>query len=123
MANELTISAPAVSYEDTFGVLASIDIPALSITLSTKKVVQTKQTVGTSEEPLIIGDVVSLGYCVIINRDDTNFVNVKVGTGGAIFSKLLPGRWLIVPLGSGAQAPYVIADTATCDIEIFLCAV
>ncbi len=122
MASELSLSA-SVSYEDAFGVSAAIDLPALVLTLTTKKVFQTKQTVGFSvEEALLIGDIATLGYLVIVNRDETNFVNVKVATSGAIFAKLLPGRWCIVPLGSGAQAPYVIADTASCDIEIFLCA-
>lgn len=119
MANELSLSGTA-SYEDTFGVTAAIDIPALTVTLSTKKVLHTKQSVGTSEEALVLGDVASRGYCVLINRDDVNFVNVKVATSGAIFAKLLPGEWCILRLGSGAQSPFVIADTAECELEILL---
>lgn len=122
MAQELAMSA-TVAYEDAFGVTATIDIPDILRTLSTKKVLHTKQSVGTSEEALALGDISTRGVLVLINRDETNFVNVKVATGGAIFAKLLPEGWCIVPLGSGAQSPYAIADTAECEVEIFLCAV
>lgn len=79
-----------------------------------------QQTVGTSEEPLVLGDVAAPGWCIIINRGLTHFVSVKTGTGGVIFAKLLPGEFCLLRLGSGAQAPYVIADTITSKIEVFL---
>ncbi len=123
MAQELSLGATA-AYEDAFGVTAEIDIPSLLVTLGTKKVLHTIQSVGITEEALVLGDITTPCLLILVNRDDTNFVNVKVATGGAIFSKLDPDNvyWSIVPLGSGAQAPFVIADTAECDVEIFLCA-
>lgn len=122
MASELTLSGVA-SYEDSLGVTAEIAIPALSVTLGTKKVLHTKQSVGLTQEALVLGDITAPCLLVLVNRDETNFVNVKVATGGAIFACLDPDNvsWCIVPLGSGAQAPFVIADTASCDVEIFLC--
>lgn len=122
MALELSMSGTA-SYEDAVGITASIDIPNILRTLSTKKVLHTKQSVGIVEEALVLGDIVTRGECILVNRDPTNFVNVKVATSGAIFAKLLPGGWCKLQLGSGAQSPYLIADTAECEIEIFLCAV
>lgn len=122
MANELTLTATA-AYEDAFGVTASIVVPSLFVTLSQKKPLHTKQTVGTSEEALIVGDITTRRLCVLVNRDETNIVNVKVGTGGAIFATLDPNgiNWCIVPLGSGAQSPFVIALVAECELEILIC--
>lgn len=123
MAQELTLTATA-SYEDTFGVSASIDIPTLLVTLATKKILHTKQSVGITQEALVLGDITAPCLLVLINRDDTHYVEVKVATSGAIMAKLDPNNipWMIVPLGSGAQAPFAIANTAECDVEIFLCA-
>ncbi len=123
MAQELSLGATA-TYEDAFGVTAEIDIPSLLVTLGTKKVLHTIQSVGLAQEALVLGDITTPCLLVLVNRDDTNFVNVKVATGGAIFATLDPDNvyWCIVPLGSGAQAPFAIADTAQCDVEIFLCA-
>jgi hypothetical protein len=123
MAQELSLAGSA-SYEDAFGVTAEIDIPSLTVTLSTKKVLHTKQTVGITEEALVLGDITTPCLLVLVNRDETNYVSVKVATSGAIFAKLNPDNvyWCIVPLGSGAQAPFVIANSAECELEIFLCA-
>lgn len=123
MANEIALAASA-SYEDAFGTTAAIDIPTLSVTLGTKKVLHTIQTVGTSQESLVLGDITTPCLLILVNRDETNFVSVKVATSGAIFAKLDPDNvsWCILPLGSGAQVPFVMADTQECELEIFLCA-
>jgi hypothetical protein len=64
--------------------------------------------------------VTAPGWVLVVNRDLTNFVSVKTGTGGVIFAKLLPREFCLLRLGSGAQAPWVIADTAPCKIEAFV---
>lgn len=120
MANELTISA-SIDYADDVDVEASASISELIRTLTTKKVLKTKQTVGITEEALILGDISTRAWCMLINRDPTNFINVKVATSGAIFAKLLAGEFCLLRLGSGAQSPFVIADTAICELEILLC--
>jgi hypothetical protein len=123
MANELTISASA-QYEDDDGVTAGLEVAALTRTLTTKKVLKTKQTVGTSAEALVIGDVASLGFLMIINRDVTNFVSVLTGDGGDVVGKIFPGEcYGPVRLGADMQAPFVQADTDDCEIEVLLCAV
>lgn len=103
---------------------AAIDIPSLTPTLSTKKVLHTKQTVPTSEVALVLGDIATPCLLVLVNRDETNFVEVEAASGGPVIAKLDPTNvsWCIIPLGSGSQAPFVIADTDDCDVEIFLCA-
>ena len=122
MSSELTLNVSGV-YEDADGVTASLEVSNLIRTLTTKKPLKTKQTVGIAEEALVLGDIVTRGWCILVNRDVTNYVNVKVATGGAIFAQLFPGEFCALRLGSGAQSPFVIAAVAECEIEILLCAV
>jgi hypothetical protein len=91
-------------------------------TLATDKHVRYKMSVTTSELVIPLGPVTAPGWAIFVNRDATNFINLKVATGGAIFAKLLPGECALLRLGSGAQAPYAIADTATCEMEVMIIA-
>lgn len=121
MADELTINVSA-AYEDSEGTSLDIVIENLLTTISTKKVTRLKQNVGTSEEVLVLGDVSSLGYCVLVNRDATNFVELRVGTGGTKIIKLKPNNGVaLFHFGTGVTAPYIIADTGACQVDIFLC--
>lgn len=117
MANELTINAN-LTYEDSEGTsLPALAIANLLASLATKKFIWAKQNIGTSEEAISLGEVTSPGWAFFVNRDETNFINLKVATGGAIFAKIKPGEVALLRLGSGAQAPYAIADTAACQLE------
>jgi len=119
MANEIAIDA-TIRYEDSEGTelsLQNVD----SITLTTKLVHRTKQNVGTSEEALKLGDVSSLGWLMLKNLDETNYIEVKTGTGGTVIGKMLAGESFgPIRVGSGVTAPYVVANTAACQMEIFL---
>lgn len=116
MANEVTVTA-SLQYADSDDADQSISVSELLRTVTTKKFIRAKQTIGITEEALILGEVTSPFELFIINRDTTNFVNVKCATSGTIFAKLLAGKAMLVPLGSGAQAPFIIADTAPVLIE------
>lgn len=120
MSDELTVNA-SLAYEDSEGTeLPFLGVMGLPVDVATKKFTHFKVSVGTSEEAIPLGEATSPGYVVLINRDPTKFVNVKVATGGAIFGKLLAGEAMVLRLGSGAQAPYWIADTAACQCEGYI---
>lgn len=88
------------------------------ITNQTTKVYNSGQKViGTSEEAIPLGEVTSLGWFWARNLDETNFIQIRTGTGGTAFCKLLPGEACLLPLGSGITAPYAIADTAECNMQ------
>jgi hypothetical protein len=75
------------------------------------------QTIGITEEAIELGEISSLGYYLAINLDTTNFVSLRAGTGLGNFHRLDAnygfsfGKW-----GSGATAPFAIADTAACRV-------
>jgi len=120
MSNELTLNC-SLEYEDADGMTLSSEIVALLRTLTTDKAVKFKQSVGTSEEALVLGDIATRAWCLLINRDSTNYIEVKTGTSGTVFAKLLAGEFCFLRLGSGAQSPYVTANTASCELEGIIC--
>lgn len=126
MADEITISA-SMSYEDSENTSAAMSVVEALFSVATKRIQRCKMNVAITEEAIPLGDVTAPGYAFFINRDTTNFINLKVATSGAIFAKLTPdtngdgkGGFAILRLGSGAQAPFAIADTATCQMDIFI---
>ena len=79
------------------------------------------QTIGTTEEALDLGDVGTPGYILLVNLDPTNFVSVRAATGAANAIRLdANGGFALFKLGSGATAPFAIADTAACQIKYLL---
>lgn len=121
MASELTLSA-SVTYADNEGADESLSVADLLATVSAKRYTKLKQNVGTAEEAVVLGEVTAPGWAMFINRDASNFINLKVATSGAVFAKLKPGEFALLRLGSGAQAPFAQADTAACQLETILIA-
>lgn len=126
MANEITANL-SLSYEDSENTAASLALVDVLKSVATKRITRTKQNVGTAEEAISLGDVTAPGYALFVNRDATNYIELKVGTGGAIFAKLDPdtnsdgkGGFAFLKLGSGAQVPYAIANTAACQLDVFI---
>ena len=95
--------------------------------VTTKRIQRAKMNVATTEEAIPLGDVTAPAFALFINRDATNIIHLKTGTGGTIFAKLRPdtdsdgkGGFAFLELGSGAQAPFAIALVATCQMDIFI---
>lgn len=120
MADEITIDF-TLSYEDSEDTDAFLQLVESLASVTTKRVVRAKQNIGTSEEAIGLGDVSSLGWAAFLNRDATNFIELRVGTGGTKFAKLPPGKGCVLFLGSGITAPYAIADTAACQLDYLIC--
>lgn len=119
MANEVTVDA-MLEFLDSVNTNRKLTASKRA-DVSTKKPLWHKQAIGfNAEEAIQLGEATSPGWALFINRDPTNFINLKVATSGAIFAKLLPGEFALLRLGSGAQAPYAIADTGSCDLEFLV---
>jgi hypothetical protein len=119
MAEEIRVNL-TLQYEDTEGTTEHIQVNDFLADIASFQFTKAKQSIGTSEEAIVLGGVTSPRWFMAVNRDDTNYVELKVATSGAIFARLYPGACCIVPLGSGAQAPYAIANTAACLLEYFV---
>jgi hypothetical protein len=121
VANEITPTA-SLTYADSENADVSLTpLATLVATVASKKFIHNKQNIGTAEEAVVLGEVTTPGWAIFINRDLTNFIELRVATGGAKFAKLLPGEFWCGRLGSGAQAPFAIADTGACQMEYLIC--
>ena len=115
MANELTIRAN-LSFEKG-GSLAELLLGPIDRDVAGTNFVRNRQIVGfAAEEALLLGDVAAGGYLIAINRDATNYVEIRPGSGVADLVKLLPGDFCMFRLASGAT-PYVQANTAAVELE------
>lgn len=113
MANELVLTATLAFAKGNVDV--SLDPGSLQVTVSGTKYHQGVQEIGTSEEALSIGDVGTAGYVLLINRDATNFVELRPGSGLADLVKVKAGEFALFRLA--LEGPYAIADTAACEVE------
>ncbi len=118
MSNELSLLAQLL-YADSEGESFAFTLPeGLQKTLATRKYVRNRLTVTTSELAIPLGNLATLGYAFFINRDTTNFVEIRVATGGTKFARLdASSGFYFGKFGSGVTAPFAIADTASCLVD------
>lgn len=121
MADELTLEL-RVSYAKSGTDLHWPDQASRSIEIdvSSAALVHHKQTIGTTEEALALGDVTTGGWFFAINRDSTNYVEIRSGTGATDLVRLNAGEWCAFRMSSDASAPYAIANTAAVVLEYLL---
>lgn len=116
MSNELTL---AVSLSFKKGdVDVSFGKGGLKFDVTGTKFVHLKQSVGTSEEALDLGDLGTPGYCIMYNHDSTNYVDARPGTGENDLVRVPAGGLALFYIASAA--PFVIANTASCELEFLI---
>ena len=117
MANELSLSGLTIAFSKAN--CPSVDLVAgtITVTVSGNQIMDNVQSVGTSEEAILLGDVGTGGYWFVQNMDGTNFVELRSGTGATDFIRLNAGEWAIFRTSSDASAPYAIADTGACNVR------
>lgn len=118
MANEGKVQV-SLKFEKN-SVSISVDSGTITFNVAGTNAIHNIQTIGTSEEALTLGDAGAGGYLLLINRDSANFVEIRQGTGASDFCRLLAGEAACFRLSPDATAPFAIADTAACDLEVFL---
>jgi len=115
VANELKVAAQLgfargdIAAELSSGIVTA-DVAGTDVSRKT-------QLIGfAGEEALDLGDITVGGFVLIINRDSTNFVSVRAGSGLADLAQLLPGDPCLFRIHPSAT-PFLIADTADVLIE------
>lgn len=76
------------------------------------------QDVGTSEEALDMGDLTDPGWCYMRNLDASNYVEIYAATGETALMRLNAGEHACFRMV--ATAPFVKADTGSCDLEYMI---
>lgn len=119
MANEITVSFSLAGSKGSTAL--SLALASVTFNMSGSHMVQLRQTIGTSEEAINMGvDITIPGWFAAINRDATNFVEIRAATGVADLVRMDPGEGCLFRLAADATAPFAIADTADCELEIIL---
>jgi hypothetical protein len=120
MAEELKIGTSFSYLKD--GMSLSLALSALAVDVAGDGAIHTRQNIGfAAEEALLVpADIATLGYCIVVNRDSTNFVEIRPGTGVQDMIVVRPGKFAVFEFAPGVTAPYAIADTAAVEIEFIL---
>lgn len=116
MADEIRVSGQVV-YKDSEGTDEYLQFAEKLFSITTKKFQKCKHNIGTSEEALKLGELTALGWCLFKNLDSTNYVELRVSTGGAKFAKVPPLGVALFYFAADVTAPYAIANTAACQCE------
>lgn len=121
MANEITVKALLSYVNSAFNIpTESLGIDGVAFTITGKLFVKGTVSVGIAESAIPLGGIGSLGWGVFKNNDPTNFVSIRVGTGGSKIIKLKPGECAVFRFGVDITAPYWIADTAACIVDYMI---
>ena len=118
MANEITLNASI--YASKGNTVIDQIIAALKVNWTGNRFVHNRQSIGITEEAIDLGDIATGGWFLAINRDGTNFLELRPGTGLTDFVRLNAGEFCLFRMSGDAAAPFAIADTAACDLEYWL---
>jgi len=118
MPNEFTLTG-ILDYSDSEGTKFALSVLEKKISITTKKFIHAKPSIGTSEEALDLGELSgALGMCIAINWDSTNYCEIRMATGAANdHIRLNAGEFAIFRFGSDVTAPFAIANTAAVQLE------
>jgi len=121
MANELEIQG-SIFFAKGNTARTGLKTAVIKVDVSGDGHIIASQNVGTSEEALILGDVSTsaLGLCMIVNKDATNFVEIRPGTTVADLIKIKAGEFALFRFADLVTAPFAIADTAAVEVDIYL---
>lgn len=121
MANEITISA---SLSVAKGNVSSeaLAISALKATLAGEDFIKATQSIPTTAGGTAIGlgGLSTVGWMLIKNNDNTNFVDILTAVSGTAFARLKPGEICLFRIAPALTAPAAMANTAAVMIESIL---
>ena len=113
MANELTLTANLKFEKSTKS--AEAGKAGLQIDVAGGDYIAKTQSVGTSQEAIVIGEITTPGYMFIRNLDGTNYVEIRDGSSGADVVKVRAGGVALFELATAT--PFAIANTSAVEIE------
>ena len=103
------------------GSASHLDSLVLSLTMTGTSFFRHRQTVGTVQEALVLGEFSPAeAYFLAINRDATNYVTFKPASSGVASAVALPGEVVLFRWERNVVAPFVQADTAAIQLDYLL---
>lgn len=118
--NAVTVSA-ALEWLDSLDVNDALSVARVVASVATETFHRGKQLITTSVVAINLGGISAPAWCIFVNKDTTNYIELLTSTSGTVFGKLLAGEPAMLRLGSGAQAPAAQANTASCYLHYLIC--
>lgn len=104
----------------TTGGTSAISYPVTTVTASGGDMVRTTQSIGTSAEAIVLGDLATAAVLAVYNTDATNYIEVdSVNTMDKFPQKIPAGGFIL--LRPQTTTIYAKANTAACVVEILAC--
>lgn len=120
MANEFTISA-AISFVKNNAETISLAQAAKILSQAGVGSIEVPEvSVAITEQAMNVGGLTTLGWCLFKNLDATNFLHIRISTGGSKFIKVPASSGVLFHFGVDVTAPYLIADTGACLAQYIL---
>lgn len=119
MASEITLNVSMRFVKGGTDIMPAF-AQALARNVAGNNWIWNRQTIGTSEEAILLGDAGAGGYFIAINRDATNFLSLRQASAAGNFVQLIAGDVCAFRLSPNATAPFAIADTGACELEYVL---
>ena len=116
MANEITTSA-SLTVNRSGATFTGLGVN--TITQAGSPSIANTQTIGTTSEALLIGDVTAVGYWFLKNLDASNYVEISLQstvTTADAFCTLLPGECALIP--SRLEVFYAKANSAASNLLV-----
>jgi hypothetical protein len=116
MANEISVTANLSASKG--GASITPGSKSKTITMAGTNMISSTQSIGTTSELVIFGDITGAPeYVFITNLDTENYVEIGGDSGLTVWNlKLKPGYPTLIPLSSATL--YAKANTATCQILV-----
>lgn len=117
VANEITATG-SLSFNKS-GRSADLSRVGIQFDMTGLDFVQLTQNIGLTEEAILLGDVTTNGWCILINRSASYEIRIRPATGVADMISIPPGGFA-GPFKLKATAPFAIAITGVAVLEILL---
>jgi hypothetical protein len=113
MANEISYAVSLVSNKGGVSITGSA---SKTKDMSGDQMITNVQSVGTSAEAVVLGDISLPGMVLLKNMDSTNYIEIALDSGiTQVFSKLLAGESSLV---HAVATIYAKANTAACNLLV-----
>lgn len=128
MANELTVQwsmafkKAGVTYTEAASLANTVgeSFGPLEVTIAGTTYVSNVLSVATTETLVPFGGLSAPHWAFFWNLDDTNYLQIRPGSGLTALCRLYPGEGSPIPLDNAITALYAIANIAACPLRYLI---
>ena len=124
MANEISLTAKLSAAKGSTRVAiapASDGSSSLTVNWTGNLYVAHRQSINHLAAVAIdLGQCPVGGWGMFINRDATNYIELRQASGASDFCRLNAGEFAMFRLSPDMSAPFAIANTAPCDLDYLI---